>query len=415
VGKVDHDPSTKPLQALKQPKQPKQVPIIVYRGLMVALMIVAWFLLPIRQSQSNLCSTASCARSETKYLFVLPSEVARWPARMLRTGSAGLPAGLSIKSAQRGPPVVVNSSVECHQRCLSAALQQSTACEAAQFTPSAWRVKASNWLDGRGRCCFLSGGIWIQNVSLKVWSTATVHHAPLFHNKAANAGVRYFVVSPHILWTDDKQSLQVLSRVTAHALRPLTKSQNYLVGTTVRDHVPGSGGKQWERKVQKTIGPAKQQQRRDQNQTKALPHRALPVTVKQRRQVRRRKQANFTSEKDEQGHYAEDFYKHSLRAKAKAATQKTAAARQRLSEFAGEEQRDHTHSRTPAKRTKPWQCEQHAGIRNTNGLHICCPKSCGQCGGKGCEQQPGGRASCCGWDILKAGRRCYLYDPPCIL
>ena len=391
VGKVDHDPSTKPLQALKQPKQPKQVPIIVYRGLMVALMIVAWFLLPIRQSQSNLCSTASCARSETKYLFVLPSEVARWPARMLRTGSAGLPAGLNIESAQRGPPVVVNSSVECHQRCLSAALQQSTACEAAQFTPSAWRVKASNWLDGTGHCHILSGGIWIQNVSLKVWSAATGYRAPLFHNQAAKAGVRYFVVSPHILWTDDEQSIQVLTRVTAHALRPLTKSQNSLVGpgTTVRDHVPGSGGQQWERKMHKTIGPAGQQQRRDQNQTNALSHR---VTVKQKRRSRRRKQANFTSEKDEQGH--------------------------------------HAHIQTNRVEHSNGTCEQHGGIfssivepgtlrsigiLNNHGLRTCCPKSCGQCGGSGCKALPGGRAACCSMDILNAGRFCKFWKPPCIL
>ena len=35
-------------------------------------------------------------------------------------------------------------------------------------------------------------------------------------------------------------------------------------------------------------------------------------------------------------------------------------------------------------------------IPGRNGAVACCPAACGACGGSGCDQRPGGRASCCG-------------------
>ena len=37
---------------------------------------------------------------------------------------------------------------------------------------------------------------------------------------------------------------------------------------------------------------------------------------------------------------------------------------------------------------------------------VCCPASCGTCGGPGCASRPGGRANCCRPQILHSGRRC---------
>ena len=44
---------------------------------------------------------------------------------------------------------------------------------------------------------------------------------------------------------------------------------------------------------------------------------------------------------------------------------------------------------------------------------ICCAKSCGRCGGTGCESLPGGPDSCCAGQIKKNGKSCATSDPPC--
>lgn len=45
--------------------------------------------------------------------------------------------------------------------------------------------------------------------------------------------------------------------------------------------------------------------------------------------------------------------------------------------------------------------------------HVCCPKPCGICGGKGCEERPGGFSDCCGAGIQAP---CKGVDgpPPCL-
>lgn len=45
--------------------------------------------------------------------------------------------------------------------------------------------------------------------------------------------------------------------------------------------------------------------------------------------------------------------------------------------------------------------------------NICCPKSCGRCGGRGCGRRPGGQ-SCCISVVKKLGRNCDRFAPPCI-
>jgi len=37
---------------------------------------------------------------------------------------------------------------------------------------------------------------------------------------------------------------------------------------------------------------------------------------------------------------------------------------------------------------------------------ICCAKTCGKCGGRGCAARPGGADQCCDRKIRRAGRRC---------
>jgi hypothetical protein len=43
----------------------------------------------------------------------------------------------------------------------------------------------------------------------------------------------------------------------------------------------------------------------------------------------------------------------------------------------------------------------------------CCPLSCGQCGGKGCDKFPGGGTSCCVSTIKLSGVSCLTTGPPC--
>ncbi|CAM9566238.1 unnamed protein product, partial [Ectocarpus fasciculatus] len=44
---------------------------------------------------------------------------------------------------------------------------------------------------------------------------------------------------------------------------------------------------------------------------------------------------------------------------------------------------------------------------------VCCPVTCGQCGGSGCSGAPGGEESCCTSTILEAGEECG--EPPCVI
>merc|ERR1719167_1335735 len=39
-------------------------------------------------------------------------------------------------------------------------------------------------------------------------------------------------------------------------------------------------------------------------------------------------------------------------------------------------------------------CNNYNGIGTNNGK-VCCAKSCGTCGGKGCSKRPGGKKNCC--------------------
>ena len=48
-------------------------------------------------------------------------------------------------------------------------------------------------------------------------------------------------------------------------------------------------------------------------------------------------------------------------------------------------------------------------------LHYCCPPSCGQCGGRGCAERPGGASSCCSDASSVQKRSCAVAKPPCVL
>jgi len=53
------------------------------------------------------------------------------------------------------------------------------------------------------------------------------------------------------------------------------------------------------------------------------------------------------------------------------------------------------------------------GIAGSHGLHMCCPASCGECGGRRCELRPGGAEACCASAIHKSRRLCSDAPPPC--
>ena len=52
------------------------------------------------------------------------------------------------------------------------------------------------------------------------------------------------------------------------------------------------------------------------------------------------------------------------------------------------------------------------GIRERN---VCCAKSCGKCGGTGCNDFPGGSKSCCSGTITRAANSCSDHAAPCIV
>lgn len=47
--------------------------------------------------------------------------------------------------------------------------------------------------------------------------------------------------------------------------------------------------------------------------------------------------------------------------------------------------------------------------------NVCCPASCGQCGGRRCVYRPGGGKECCMSPIRRYGRPCHLGPPPCVI
>ncbi len=55
-----------------------------------------------------------------------------------------------------------------------------------------------------------------------------------------------------------------------------------------------------------------------------------------------------------------------------------------------------------------------AGIASADGA-VCCPLSCGTCGGDGCGARPGGGADCCTGPILSSGAMCTEVEAPCVL
>jgi len=57
-------------------------------------------------------------------------------------------------------------------------------------------------------------------------------------------------------------------------------------------------------------------------------------------------------------------------------------------------------------------CSGFSGIGNH---HVCCPTSCGTCGGHDCQKLPGGADACCEGPILSSGKYCGAHNAPCIL
>lgn len=51
--------------------------------------------------------------------------------------------------------------------------------------------------------------------------------------------------------------------------------------------------------------------------------------------------------------------------------------------------------------------------RADNKGQICCPRTCGLCGGPNCASRPGGSAACCEADIVTAGKSCDQHEAPC--
>lgn len=58
------------------------------------------------------------------------------------------------------------------------------------------------------------------------------------------------------------------------------------------------------------------------------------------------------------------------------------------------------------------QCHAAGGILGDHET-VCCAKSCGTCGGKGCAAAPGGKYKCCGGEIAGGDRLCSLVKAPC--
>merc|ERR1712153_38339 len=51
--------------------------------------------------------------------------------------------------------------------------------------------------------------------------------------------------------------------------------------------------------------------------------------------------------------------------------------------------------------------------QSVKGSSICCPSSCGTCGGLGCKDRPGGKDACCSDKVFEGGRECANSMAPC--
>jgi len=62
----------------------------------------------------------------------------------------------------------------------------------------------------------------------------------------------------------------------------------------------------------------------------------------------------------------------------------------------------------------PWRhCP--AGGKSSSSIHnVCCDSACGSCGGRGCDQRPGGRDRCCASEVIQSNQPCSLSPPPCV-
>lgn len=71
---------------------------------------------------------------------------------------------------------------------------------------------------------------------------------------------------------------------------------------------------------------------------------------------------------------------------------------------------------SPSPVSKPSDPFCQTGIVGTRfGKFVCCPKSCGLCGGAMCGKAPGGASSCCIPAVLKSSKSCNVDVPPCVL
>jgi hypothetical protein len=58
------------------------------------------------------------------------------------------------------------------------------------------------------------------------------------------------------------------------------------------------------------------------------------------------------------------------------------------------------------------ECTSQGGITKS-GTTACCPAACGECGGKSCGTEPGGKTACCSTEVSINGKSCTTNPPPC--
>ena len=70
----------------------------------------------------------------------------------------------------------------------------------------------------------------------------------------------------------------------------------------------------------------------------------------------------------------------------------------------------------PPPGPNPAACAKAGGIGNDPvDLKVCCAKSCGSCGGKGCAARPGGKSACCTKEVQANGVVCAVGNAPCTI
>ena len=75
----------------------------------------------------------------------------------------------------------------------------------------------------------------------------------------------------------------------------------------------------------------------------------------------------------------------------------------------------HTLGPKPNPGPNPSQECEHAGGILAKGGQACCAASCGKCGGKGCNDLPGGKTACCSKEVEKKGDSCLTHKAPCVV